>query len=464
MARDKTINMTEGPISKLMIRFALPVFFMSLFNQLYLITDSLIIATFTGDLGLGAVTNCENIYWFVTSFFFGCSMGLTVIISQQFGAGHHDMMKKAAATGLVAAFVMAILLIPVGLFLSAPILHIVQTPADVSGMSQGYLTIVLCGSGGLFLLNVAAGIFSGLGDSKTPLIFQTASCLANASMDVIFVALFHLGTSGAALATVLAQIGTGIAILFYLRSSRSPLPLPFHEIRLDRACFKELMRLGIPGGIENSAVSLANTMVQAFVNGFGTSAMAACGALATIDGFAFLPINAFCSALATFTGQNVGAAKKERTKKGVRVGLMWCTILSVVISILLLCVVRWALGFFLSSEESMALAIERAWITWPFYFICGLTHCLASVFRGAGKPMISMSAYLGFWGVLRVGLLMAVLPFIHSYAFLCWVYPITWSGSTIFLVLMERFYPWFPDSKKALEQLDLEKNGDVTVQ
>lgn len=119
MARDKTINMTEGPISKLMIRFALPVFFMSLFNQLYLITDSLIIATFTGDLGLGAVTNCENIYWFVTSFFFGCSMGLTVIISQQFGAGHHDMMKKAAATGLVAAFVMAILLIPVGLFLGS---------------------------------------------------------------------------------------------------------------------------------------------------------------------------------------------------------------------------------------------------------------------------------------------------------------------------------------------------------
>lgn len=206
--------------------------------------------------------------------------------------------------------------------------------------------------------------------------------------------------------------------------------------------------MGIPTGIENCAVSLANTIVQASVNSFGTTVMTAIGATASIEGFAFLPMTAFSNALGTFTGQNVGADQEERTRKGIRFGIVAMVILSFSIGLLLMALARPGIMMFSRSEDVIAYGVRRMILVCGFYPLCGLTHCYAAAFRGAGKPMIPMAAYLGFWCGLRILILLGVLPFWHSFDLLALVYPITWAGSAITEWAFYRWYPWFPSKKK----------------
>lgn len=439
----KTTDLTQGPITRQLLWFALPIFLSSLLNQVYYLVDTLIISTFLGDAALGAVTNCLNLVWLITSFVFGIGMGMNVVVAQAFGAKNYKWMHRAEYSGIAGAVVASLCLALLAWPVSEPILRLMQTPEEVIGLSASYLVPILAGSGGQMLFMICAGITQAAGDSKTPLYFLVfASCL-NIALDLLFIAVLHVGIAGAAYATLIAQWLTGIMMVIYLCRVNAVYRIEFKKIRIYKDAFKEILRMGIPGAVESSATAFANTLVQTFVNTFGMAAMAACGAFATIEGFCFLPITAFCEALGTFAGQNAGARNEARTRKGVKISVVMMMATCMVIGLAVLAMLPMLLSIFVHNPESLAFGLERGKVTLLFYPVLGLTHCLAAVFRGTGKPVIPMIAYLGSWGVIRVILLWSVLPVWHSFTFLAAVYPITWTISSVFLCVYYWKGNWF---------------------
>lgn len=452
----ENIQMTKGPIAKSLIAFSIPVLFSSLLSQLYVIVDSLVVSNFVGDEALASITNCINVAWFVTSFVFGCGMGVSVVISQAYGAKKYEWMRVAERTGLASFAIAGLAMALLGFVLADPLLNILQTPQEIHAMSWNYLVIYMAGFFFMALFYGISDVFNAIGDSRTPFLINLTSTVSNIILDLLFVAVFHWGVPGAAWATFLAQaLGAGAA-LYLMRRLPKEAQFELRSVRIDTQALKQILKMGIPGGLENSAVSLANTVVQGSINTFGTAAMSAIGAASTIEGFAFLPMTAFSQALGTFSGQNTGAGNEKRTRQGTRIGLLLMSALSFGIGVVLFFGAGWSIRLFTRTEEVMALGIRRMKLVSLFYPLCGLTHCLSAVFRGAGKPMISMSAYIGCWCVLRMALLLIVLPVWHSYDFLCLVYPITWAASSLLLGGFYKFYPWFdkkqnPQSKPEAE-------------
>lgn len=453
---EKTIDMTQGSIPKKLMYFAIPVFLSALLQQAYILVDSLIVSKLLGDLALAAVTNCENVAWLITSFIFGLGMGASVLIAQAYGAKDKKWMHRLEGTAYSICFILCLLFFILGPLLSEPIIFLLQTPESVFEASTMYLTIYIAGVGGLILFNMGSAVLQAIGNARIPLYFLIVSTLINISCDWILIQFFHTGVEGAAAATVLAEWITGIALLGYILYGKGVQRIEWKDIRIDKRSFKEILHMGIPGAVESSAVSLANTIIQGFINTFGALAMAATGAFASIEGFAFLPISAFCQALGTFTGQNVGANQKERTIKGCRFALVTMSICALAIGLLMMSFSEPLMHIFSDNPETIAYGITRAHITLWFYPLLGLTHCFSAILRGAGKPLIPMFAYLGSWGVVRVLLLMWLLPSHHEYALLCWVYPITWSLSALGLWIYYQKEAWFPEQRQGVQSLEIE--------
>lgn len=439
------MDMTRGPIASQLLRFAFPVLLSALLSQTYILVDTVIVSRYLGENALAAITNCQNLAYFITSFLFGIGMGVAVVVSQAFGAKNYDWMRRVEHTAIALCALFAIVMAGVGIFLSPVLIELMNTPLEVVSLSRTYLTIYISLAGGQLLYNMAGlGIEEAVGDSRTPLYFLFASTLINIGLDLLLIVVIPCGIAGAAIATVIAQWISGIGMLVFLRYTSGVQKIKFRQCRLHKDALVEIFRMGIPGAIESSAVSLANAIVQGFVNSFGAITMAATGAFASIEGFGFLPINAFCAALATFTGQNVGAGNEKRTHQGCKFALVTMVVISMAIAVVLRLGCPFLMTLFTANPETIALALQRADITLWFYPILGLTHCLAATLRGAGRPVIPMMAYLGSWGIVRVLILMFVLPHYHEFAILCWVYPITWTISTLFLFGYYRFVHWFP--------------------
>lgn len=451
------MDMTRGPIVSQLIRFAFPVLLSALLSQTYILVDTVIVSRYLGENALAAITNCQNLAYFITSFLFGIGMGVAVVISQAFGAKNYEWMRRVEHTAIALCALFALLMGIVGMFLSPVLIDLMHTPVEVVSLSQTYLTIYISLAGGQLLYNMAGlGIEEAVGDSKTPLYFLVVSTLINIGLDLLLIVVIPCGIAGAAIATVIAQWISGIGMLVFLMHTSGMQKIRLGQCRLHKDALVEIFRMGIPGAIESSAVSLANAVVQGFVNSFGAITMAATGAFASIEGFGFLPINAFCAALATFTGQNVGAGNEKRTHQGCHFALITMVVISLLIAVVLRLGCPILMAMFTSNPETIAIALQRADITLWFYPILGLTHCLAAILRGAGRPIIPMMAYLGSWGIIRVLILMIVLPRYHELAVLCWVYPITWTISTLFLLgyyCCVRWFPAIPDTIPEPEML-----------
>lgn len=439
------MDMTRGPIVSQLLRFAFPVLLSALLSQTYILVDTVIVSRYLGENALAAITNCQNLAYFITSFLFGIGMGVAVVISQAFGAKNYEWMRRVEHTAIALCALFAIVMGCVGLFLSPVLIQLMHTPVEVVSLSQTYLTIYISLAGGQLLYNMAGlGIEEAVGDSKTPLYFLLVSTFINIGLDLLLIVVIPCGIAGAAIATVIAQWISGIGMLVFLMHTSGMQKIRLGQCRLHKDALVEIFRMGIPGAIESSAVSLANAVVQGFVNSFGAITMAATGAFASIEGFGFLPINAFCAALAIFTGQNVGAGNEKRTHQGCHFALITMVVISLLIAVVLRLGCPILMAMFTSNPETIAIALQRADITLWFYPILGLTHCLAAILRGAGRPVIPMMAYLGSWGIIRILILMIVLPRYHEFAVLCWVYPITWTISTLFLLGYYRCVRWFP--------------------
>lgn len=424
-------TLTEGSIPKKIIMFAIPMFLGNLFQQLYNVADSLVVGNFLDKTALAAVTSTGSLIFLIVGFFNGTAMGAGVVIARYFGAKDYDKVKRAVHTDLAFGVACGLLMTAVGVLFAPQILKLMGTPEDVFMQAVGYIRVYFAGSLTIVLYNVCMGILQAVGDSKHPLYYLIFSSVVNILLDLLFNGVFRLGVAYAALATIISQLLSVLLCLRRLMRAQDVYRVSLNEIRFDRQLLTQIVNIGLPSGLQNSVISIANVVVQSNINAFGSDAMAGCGAYSKIEGFAFLPITCFSMAMTTFIGQNLGAKQYERAKRGAAFGIVCATAAAELIGVVVYFFMPVLVTFFNSDPGVMAYGISQAHTEALFYFLLAFSHAAAGVMRGAGKSTVPMYVMLACWCIIRITYITAVIHFIPKIQVVFWAYPLTWSLSTV---------------------------------
>ena len=431
----KNLSLTEGSIWKSMLLFTLPLFLGNVLQQLYNTFDAWCVGYYIGDNALAAVSSSGSLIFMMVSFITGVATGVGVVVARAFGAKEYDTMDKsihtAVASGLIAGTVLSV----VGVALTPTILRWMGTPAEVLPQSIEYFAYYFYGAVFTVMYNILVGILHAVGDSKHPLYYLIFSTCLNIVLDLLFVAVLGFGVGSAAIATTISQGVSALLCLVHLVRVDAPYRVNLRRLRIHKESLAQIIRYGLPSGVQFSVISLANVVVQANINSFGKAAMAGCGAYSKLEGLAFLPVNCFTQALATFVGQNLGAKQYDRTKKGVAFGILCCCISAELIGLLCYWFAPQMIGIFSQSADSIRLGTAHMRTICLFYFLMAFSHCIASVLRGAGKASVPMFTMLACWCALRTVYVSIAVKFVNQLTTVSWAYPITWTcSSIIFLV------------------------------
>ena len=427
--------MTQGDPKRVIISFAMPIFLSQLFQQLYSTADAWIVSEFLGDNAFGAVASSGNLIHLMISFFVGASMGAGVVISRYFGAKDPERMSKAVHTSVLVSLLCGVLLTLIGTVLASYIPGWMKLNENLIPYAASYLRWYFAGSVALVMYNTFKGIMNAVGDSKRPLYYLIVSSVLNVFLDWLFLGPLGLGVEWAAIATTISQAASAGLCLLQLTRKGTVYALSWSKLRMDRPILREVLRYGLPTGVQNSVIGLANVMVQTHINTFDEVGTNACAAYARIQGFAFLPITSFSMSLTTYIGQNLGAREYDRARKGARFGI-WCSmIMAEIIGVILYVFARPLTAFFISDPESIAIAVRQSQIESLFFFLLSYSHCLAGIFRGAGKATVPMFVMLGVWCVFRIAYITVAMMIDHNITWLFWAYPITWTISSIIYLI-----------------------------
>lgn len=437
--------MSEGIIWKKLTFFAMPLFLGNLFQQMYNAADSLIVGRYLGSEALAAVSSSGNLIFLMIGFFNGISIGAGVVISRFFGAKDYDSMRKAIHTTVAFGLVSSLILTIIGVLLAPQILVWMGTPENVLPQSTTFFRIYFAGALGLVMYNVFVGILQAIGDSKRPLYYLIVSSIINILLDLLFIRVFHMGVGSAAFATIIAQFISTLLCLYRLLRIKEVYSLTISMIKFHKGYLKMILSYGLPSGVQNSIIALANVVVQTNINAFGDLAMAGCGAYAKIEGFAFLPITSFTMALTTFVGQNLGAKEYDRVKKGMKFGLLTSMICAEIIGVFIYIFAPQLMSAFSGDVEVILYGAQRARTSSFFFFLLAYSHCIAAVLRGAGKSNIPMVVMMICWCFIRVGILTVFVPIFNSIQVVYAVYPITWALSSIFFFVYNRKIQWMQE-------------------
>lgn len=428
-------SLTEGSIWKSMLLFALPVFLSNLFQQLYNTFDAWCVGNYIGDNALAAVSSSGSLIFMLVSFFNGVAMGAGVIIARAYGAKDYESLQKTIHTAVAFGLVTGIVLTFAGVILTPTILTLMGTPEEVLPESIEYFRYYFLGAIFIVMYNIFVGILHAVGDSKHPLYYLIFSTFVNIILDMLFVAGFGLGVGSAAVATTLSQGISALLCFLLLVRTNTCYRLEIKKIRFHKKSLVDILRYGLPSGVQNSVIAIANVFVQANINTFGKAAMAGCGSYSKLEGFAFLPVTCFTQALSTFVGQNLGAKKYSRVKKGVAFGVLCSCFMAEIIGLASYIFAPDLIGFFTDSAAAVSLGAQHMRTICLFYFLLAFSHCIAGVMRGAGKATVPMYTMLACWCLIRVSYIYLALGFANKLTTVSWAYPITWTlSSIIFLV------------------------------
>lgn len=447
MVEEKKLWMTEGTIWKIYLRFAFPLFLGGLFQQLYNTVDSWVVGHFCGDNALAAVSSSGSLCFLLVGFFQGVFMGGSVIISNRYGAKNREGVEQAVHTMVVFSLAIGAILTVLGVVYTPTILGWMGTPENVMQNSVLYFRIYCAGMMALVLYNTANGIFQALGDSRHPLYYLMISSVANVALDFLFVAGLDWGVGGAALATVLGQLLSAILAFAHLMSGRFVIQIQMRNLVLERRTFGQVLRLGLPSGIQNSVIAIANVVVQSNINAFGDNAMAGCGSYSKVEGFVFLPIMSLTMAMTTFISQNLGAGQVERAHCGAKQGILMTTGFAELVGVIFFLLAPQLIGLFSATPEVLAFGIRQARVETLFFYLLGLSHGCAAVLRGAGRPMIPMAVMLAVWCIFRILYITWMVRWIPDITVLFSAYPITWAISSALLLAALKRRDWSTHAK-----------------
>lgn len=435
-------DLTVGEPEKVLWKFCIPLFGSILFQQLYNIADSLVAGKFIGENALAAVGNSYEITLIFLAFAFGCNIGCSVIVSQLFGAKKHKDMKTAVYTTMISSAVLCGILMFFGILFGKELLLLIHTPEEILSDSMVYLDIYIWGLPFLFFYNIATGIFSALGDSKTPFLFLAVSSTSNILVDILFVKSFGMGVAGVAWATFLCQgiscIVSMVVVLKRLRTIRLEEKPPLFSWKI----LKKITRIAIPSILQQSFISVGNIVIQSVINGFGPGVIAGYSAAIKLNNLVITSFTTLANGISNYTAQNMGAGIFKRVKEGFRAGIKMVWMLCVPIVILYLVTARYLVRFFMNQPSDMALSSGALFlhIVAPFYFVVSTKLVADGILRGAEFMNEFMAATFTDL-ILRV-VLAIILSKVFGVAGIWCAWPIGWSVAMVLSVTFYRRGPW----------------------
>ncbi|NLM38207.1 MAG: MATE family efflux transporter [Firmicutes bacterium] len=383
-------DLTQGREGKLIFVFALPMLIGNVFQQLYNTVDSIIVGNTLGKAALAAVGASFPLVFLLVSLIIGLSMGTTVLIAQYYGAGRLDLVKKTIDTTYLFLFVAALVCTLLGLATSKPLLRLLRTPAEGFALAVTYLQIIFAGLIFTFGFNTISAVLRGLGNSKTPLYFLILSTLINIILDLVFILSFGWGVAGAAWATVIAQAVSFLVGQFYLTRRFELFRFDLKKMTFDRTIFLTTLKIGLPTGIQQTLVATGMMALSRIVNQFGTAAVAAYTAAGRIDSFASMPAMNLSAALSAFVGQNLGAGKPERVKRGYLSALAMAIAIALATTVTVALFGRELIALFNADSEVIAIGASYLIIVGSFYPVFAWMFITNGVLRGAGDTLIPM--------------------------------------------------------------------------
>ena len=431
-------DLTVGKTDTVLWKFCLPLFGSIVFQQMYNIADSLVAGKFIGENALAAVGNSYEITLIFIAFAFGCNMGCSIIVSQLYGAKKYSRLKTAVSTSCISSGIVCGLLMLIGLLGCSPLLHIIHTPDNVFADSKLYLDIYVWGLPFVFFYNISTGIFSALGDSKTPFYFLAASSTANIAVDILFVKAFDMGVAGVAWATFICQgiscILAVITVLKRLNNIKADEKCPLFDWELE----KKIAKIAIPSILQQSFISIGNIMIQSVINSFGASVMAGYSAAIKLNNLVITSFSTIGNGISNFTAQNLGAKQFGRIKEGFKAGLKMVWLFCIPFCLLYILLGKTLLLLFMEkgSTEALLTGQQFLWIVAPFYFVVSAKLVADAILRGIGAMWQFMVATFTDL-ILRV-VLAFVFSGITGSALGIWcAWPVGWS---IAMVISVCFY------------------------
>lgn len=430
--------MTEGSIVKSLLLFALPLIFGNLLQQLYNTADSIIVGNFVGANALAAVGSSGSPIYLLIGFSQGLAVGAGVVVSQFLGAKDHWEAQEAVHTSLAIAVIMGLLLTVGGIACGRALLVAMNTPAEVLGDAVTYIRIYFGGVLFSVVYNMTAGILNAAGNSRRSLIYLAWASVTNIVLDLVFIVIFRMGVAGAAIATDISQLVSCVLSLRFLIKSTDDCRVIPREIRLHKKMAARIIRVGLPTGIQNMVISFSNVLVQASVNSYGAAAMAGFAAYMKIDGFNILPVSSISMAATTFVGQNYGAGRLDRVKKGTWVTLAVGVVYTLITGTLLLLGQNAILHLFTQDEAVVAFGAAAMHWFCPFYFLLSILHGLAGAVRGTGASVPPMVVLLVSLCLFRIVWIQWVLPLFSGIEGVFILYPVSWGLGAVLMAL----YAW----------------------
>ncbi|MBD5554779.1 MAG: MATE family efflux transporter [Roseburia sp.] len=434
--------MTSGNPYSLMLGFALPIFLSQVFQQLYNTADAFIVGKFLGTNALAAVTSSGTLIFLLVSFFMGTAMGGGVVISRYFGAGDNEQVSRAVHTIFAFGIASGVILTVIGVAFTPTFLVWMQTDPEVMPEAVEYFRYYFLGALAMVMYNICRSIMNALGDSRRPLYYLIFSSIVNIALDLLFIAVFRWGVWAAATATVISQAASVVLCVIHLFRKGNIFTIELRKIRFHRAMLIEIIRYGLPSGVQNSVIALANVIVQSQINSFGKLAMAAYGTHAKIEGFAFLPITSFNMASTTFISQNLGARQYDRAKKGARFSILAAVLLAELIGVFYYIFAPQCIGLFDQTAGVLDFGVQQARTVALFYCLLAFSHSIAAVCRGAGKAFVPMVIMLSVWCVIRIVYIIAVMHITGEIRYIYWAYPLTWGISSVIYLIYYLFSDW----------------------
>ena len=448
--KTQTALMTEGNIFKSVLFFSIPLILGNLLQQMYNAADSIIVGNCVGRNALAAVGSSTSLIYLLIAFSQGAAVGAGVVVSQYLGAKNAKGVHSSVHTALAISAILGLILTVGGILFSRPLLVWMNTPSEILQEAVTYLQIYSAGMVFNVVYNMAAGIMNAAGNSARSLRYLAAASIINVILDFVLIEGFQMGVAGAAIATNISQIVSCVLAMLFLMDVPAEYRVNLKQIKIEKRVALRIIQIGLPTGFQNMIISLSNMLVQSSVNAFGAAAVAGFGAYMKIDGFNILPITSFSMAVTTFTGQNYGAGKYDRVKKGMAVTLMMGIVYTLALGALLLAFSEPAIRLFNRDAAVITFGVTAMRYFCPFYWALSIMHALAGTVRGTGKSVPPMAILILSLCVFRIVWIAFVMPHFGSIDGVFALYPASWIFGMILMSLYTWKGNWFSISEKAI--------------
>ena len=435
----RTLDMTQGPVFSQVIFFALPIMLSSILQLLFNAADTIVVGRFAGSEALAAVGSVGSLNNLIISLFIGLSVGANVLVARFTGSREDRNVSETVHTAVLLSLVGGVLLAFIGFALARPLLHMMGSPDDIIDLATLYVRILFLGMPVQMLYNFCAAVLRAVGDTKRPLYFLTIAGVINVILNLIFVIIFHMSVAGVALATIISQAVSAWLVTHSLMLMEGPTRLNLRRLHFNRRMLREIIRIGLPAGIQSSVFSFSNVVIQSSVNSFGSVVIAGNAASSNIGSFIYQAMNTFQQAITCFAGQNIGAHKPRRIIASMKACMVWAIIFGVAMGAFSCIWGETLLGFYSSDPAVIAAGMERQIIVCAPYFLCGMMDVMTGVLRGVGYSLLPMIVSILGACAFRILWVATVFAAIPTLACLMISYPVSWALTFVVLVVIFHF-------------------------